>query len=338
MKKNLIYLLVFLVLLAVAGYLLMEQEGKSTLKRTQKYDFTITDTASIDRIEISDKKPSSVNLVRTKTGWKVNGEAPARKDAMETLLMTFYRMEMRNFLPDNLKETAIKRMAVYGKKVQVYKNGKLFRTFYVGTEAQDEMATYMMIEGADAPYAVHIPGFNGYLSSRFFTDSSLWRSRRIFSLRDNRIRKVEMLYPEDPGNSFSVNRFSSDSLYVQKVASGQVLQNLNYVNVRLYLGVFDKLSYEGAIVETDPIWARRDSLLASTPVFELTVTDIEGNRKTLSGYHIVAPPESYDTNPETNMYDPDRLHGFIDNKQMVLLQFFGLQSALIRPDFFTQKP
>jgi hypothetical protein len=338
MKKNLIYLVVFIALLAVAGYLLLQQEGKSTLQRTQKYDFTIADTAAVDRIEISDKKPSSVNLVRTKQGWMVDGEYPVRQDAMETLLMTLNRMEMRNFLPEKLKETAIRRMAVHGKKVQVYKNGTLFRTFYVGTESQDEMATYMMIEGSDAPYAVHIPGFNGYLSSRFFTDNSLWRSRRIFGLRDNRIRKVELLYPEDPAQSFSVNRFSADSLYVQRVATGEVLKNLNYVNVRLYLGVFDKLSYEGAILETDPIWARRDSLLASTPVFELSVTDIEGNRKTLSGYHIVAPPETYDTNPETNMYDPDRLHGFIDNKQMVLLQFFGLQSALIRPSFFTQKP
>ncbi len=334
MKKNLLYLLVFVVLLALAGYLILDKEGKSTLERTQNYDFTISDTASVDKIVISDKKPSSVTLTRENGGWVVNNSGRARKDAINTLLLTFYRMEMRNFLPDRMKETALKRMAVYGKKVEVYKNGVPFKTFYVGTESQDEMATYMMIEGSDAPYAVHIPGFNGYLSSRFFADASLWRSREIFSIPANRIRKVELLYPKDPAQSFSVNRFSADSLYVLKTASNQVMQSVNRVNVKLYLGIFDKLSYEGAIVETDPIWGRRDSLLASTPVFTLTVTDTEGERKTLSGYHIVAPPENFDTNPETSMYDPDRLHGFIDNKRMVLLQYYGLKSALIRPDFF----
>ncbi len=336
MKKNLIYLLVFAVLLAVTGYLVMQREGKSTIERSQKYDFTISDTAAVDKIIISDKRPSKVTLTRGENGWLVNGEGNARKDAMETLLMTFYHMEMRNFLPERMKQTAIKRMAVYGKKVEVYQNGALFKTFFVGTESQDEMATYMMIEGSDAPYAVSIPGFNGYLSTRFFTDASLWRSRTIFGLPVNRIRSVEILYPRDPANSFSVVRFSDDSTYVKKVASGNVLRNVNMVNVKLFLSGFEKLSYEGAIVPTDPIYARRDSLLASTPAFVISATDTEGNSKKLSAYYIKADEEMTNEAGVPLQFDPDRLHAFIDNDRMVLVQYFGLQNVLLRPEFFQQ--
>lgn len=334
MKKNVVYLIVFAVLLAVAGYLVMDREGKSTIERTQKYDFTIADTAAVDKIIISDKTPATVTLVRTKGGWQVDGQGDARKDAIETLLTTLNRMEMRNFLPERMKQTAIKRMAVYGKKVQVFKNGDLFKTFYVGTEAQDEMATYMMIEGSDAPYAVAIPGFNGFLSSRFFTSAELWRSRTIFNLPTNKIRKVEVLYPEDPSVSFSVTRFSDDSTFVTEVATGNVLNRVNKVNTKLFLSGFEKLSYEGAIVSTDGIYARRDSLLNSTPAFVIIVTDTEGKNKKLTAYHIKAEEERRDALGDPMKYDPDRLHAFINNDRMVLVQYFGLQNALLRPEFF----
>jgi hypothetical protein len=338
MKKNVVYLVVFIILLAVAGYLLMQREGKSTLKRTQNYDFTIKDTAAVDKIIISDKRPSKVTLTRTKRGWMVDGESLARRDAIQTLLLTLNRMEMRNFLPERLKETAIKRMAVHGKKVEVFKNGEPFKTFYVGTESQDEMATYMMIEGSDAPYAVSIPGFNGFLSTRFFANGDLWRSRTIFATPSSRIRKLEVLYPEDPKVSFEVNRFSADSLYIKRVASGEIMQPVNKVNLKLFLSTFEKLSYEGAIVSTDAIYAKRDSLLASTPAFVISLTDTEGSEKTLTAFHIKAAPEMAGEDGLPLDYDPDRLHAFINKEKMVLVQYYGLRNALIVPEFFQLAP
>ncbi|HCQ17100.1 MAG: hypothetical protein CMI36_16075 [Owenweeksia sp.] len=336
MKKNLIYLLVFIVLLVVAGWLLTRnnREGTLGLEGNERYAFAIKDTGDVDKIIIKDKTPSEIILKRDDHHWTVNGSGRAREDAIEILLETLYRMEMRNFIPERMQPTVIKRMAVRGKEVQIYKNGKLAKTFYVGTEAHDEMATYMLIKGSDQPFAVHIPGFNGFLSTRFFTQEHLWRSRTIVSARPGIIRSIEMTYPDSSSQSFELNVFSPDSVYIKSLQSGEVMRNRDRVKTNLFLNSFRNLTYEGLIIPSDPIYSRKDSLLASNPVFRLKLTDIDGKVTTLSGYRIKGPEESLNPELEPQQFDPDRLHGFINDDKMVLLQYFGLNPILKPKDYF----
>lgn len=327
-NKNIIYLLVLVVLVAVAAWLLSSRNDSGTLERKMDYEFTIKDTAAIDKIVLSDKSPSTVTLTREGRYWMVNGEYRARRDAINTLLETLNRMEMRNFIEERMKQTVIKRMSVYGKEVKVYKDGELFKTFYVGTETHDELGTYMMIKGADAPYAVHIPGFNGFLSTRFFVDPVLWRSRDIVTMDSRDIREVQTVYPDSMEASFKITVHSPDSLYLTSLKTGQVVPGVNRVKMRVYLAAISQMKYEGAILPTDPISLRRDSLLASTPVFYITVKDKKDNTTRVEGFKIKGPEQVMDPTLEAPEYDPDRLHGFIDRERMVLLQYYGLQNVL----------
>lgn len=332
--KNLIYLLVLIVLLGVAGWLITNRNQSGTIERTTDYQFTIEDTAAVDKIIIEDKSPGKVTLTRSDDGWMVDGEYPARKDAIEVLLTTLNRMQMRNFIPERMQPTVIKRMAVFGKEVQVYQNGKLTRHFYVGTESQDEMATYMMIKGSDQPFAVYIPGFNGFLSTRFFSSPYLWRSRDVTRINPRNIKEVRMVYPDSSAASFLLEVFSPDSLYIRSLRSGEVLRHVDMVKARLFLAALGNVKYEGAIIPSDPIWPRRDSLLASTPVFSLDVKDIDGYTVNLKGYRIKGAPETFDPELPASEFDPDRMHGFINEEQMVLLQYYGLRKVLHSLDYF----
>lgn len=336
MKKNFLYLGLLLALIFIAAYLTQSKEGDSTLDRKMDYSFTIKDTAQIDRIVITDKKPSKIDLKKVGNHWIVNGGPKARQDAIDVLMLTFYRMEMRNFLQEKMKDPVYKRMSVYGKEVKIYGKGKLMKHIYIGTETPDEMATYMMIKNADAPYAVHIPGFNGFLSSRFFTQEELWRSREIFSLAQDQISEVEMIYPSAPNESFKIRAFNRDSLTVSSLDGKTIVRNVNTMNVQMYLNSFKTVSYEGAIVPSDPIWARKDSLLASQPVFRLAVKDKTGQTKTLIGYAIKPPTESFDPEVPLPDKDPDRLHAFINEKDMVLVQYYGLQNILQPLEYFKE--
>ncbi len=335
-NKNLIYLVVLVVLLAVAGWLLSSQPTDSTLERTQDYSFTIEDTAAIDKIIIKDKTPAEITLTREKNRWMVDGEFKARDEAVNTLLETLHRMQMRNFLAENIKPTVIKRMTVFGKEVQIFKNGLLFKTIYVGTETHDEMATYMMIKGSDAPYAVYIPGFNGYLSSRFFTQSHLWRSRDVALMKAGEIKEVEMVYPDSSASSFKISVFNRDSLFVTQSSTGKVLRKVNQVKVKLFLAALSKLKYEGAILATEPISRKRDSLLASTPVFYLQYKNMDGKATRLEGYKIKGPAESFDPERDAPEYDLDRMHGFINQDRMVLLQYHGMRGVFKSVNYFTK--
>lgn len=139
-----------------------------------------------------------------------------------------------------------------------------------------------------------------------------------------------MVYPDSSASSFKIQMFSPDSIFVTQLSTGKVLRNVNMVKTRLYIGAAARMKYEGAILPTDPIFARRDSLLASTPVFEVTVKDTNGKTTTLEGYHIKAMEGMINDAGVEHKYDPDRMHGFINKQEMVLLQYAGL-IEIIKP-------
>lgn len=328
MKRNLLYLLVFLILLAVAGYLLSEDAQTTTLQGPENYNFAIKDTASITKIVISDKSPSSATIKRSGKSWVLEGGHHVRRDAIEVLLETFYRMEMKNFIPQRMVPEVERQLAVYGKKVEVYEGERLAKVLYVGLPTPSEMGTYMKLESGDLPYAVHIPGFNGFLNTRFISEPYLWRSRDLVRMNARDIKEVEMIYPDSVNASFKLRVFSPDSMYLVSVENNEVMENLSPVKAQLFLAACAKLKYEGEIIPSDPIFARRDSLLASTPMFTLKVRSLAGDETKVSGYRIVAAPETIDYNDPNSFFDPDRLHGFINDDRMVLLQFYGLRNVL----------
>jgi len=334
MKKNLIYLVTFIVLLAVAGWLISENTGSNTLQGPENYSFSVKDTAAVSKIVLSDKTPARTVLTRDSRGWLVDGEYPARPDAIEIILETMYRMEMRNFVTKRLKPEVLKHLEVFGKKVEVYQNGELAKTIIVGLPTHDEMATWMMIEGADSPYAVHIPGFNGFLSSRFFTETYLWKRRDLVRIDPRNIKEVVVLFPDSLAASYTLRVFSPDSIYFLRASDGKVMPNVSMAKARMFLGAFQNLSYEGEIIPSDPIFARRDSLKSSTPVFSFMVKDIDGQQTSFKGFKIKAQAQTVDFNDPNTFYDPDRLHGFINNDRMVLLQYYGLRKVIKPLSYF----
>lgn len=314
--------------MVVAGYLLSQNTNNSTLEGPENYAFAIKDTASITKIVISDKSPSEASLTRTSDGWMLSGGQAARRDAIEVLMETLYRMEMKNFLPQRMVPEVERQLSVYGKKVQIYQNDRLTRVFYVGLPTPSEMGTYMKIEGGDLPYAVHIPGFNGFLNTRFITEPYLWRARDLVRINARNIKEVEMIYPDSLSESFKIRVFSPDSIYMLDAEQNVLEEDFSTIKGQLYLAACAKLKYEGEIIPSDPIFSRKDSLLASTPLFTLKVRSTGGEETKISGYRIKAAPETIDYDDPSSFYDPDRMHGFINDERMVLLQFYGLRNVL----------
>ena len=333
-RTTLLYAALILVLAMLSVWLMTDRDTGSTLEDLkEEYRFYIEDTAAIDKIVMYDKSPARVELTRTDNGWLVDGKHPARDDAIETLLQTLNRMQMRNFIEERMKETVIKRMSVYGKTVEIYANGELVRSFIVGTDTQDEMGTYMMIKGASAPYAVHIPGFNGFLSTRFFTESWLWYKRIITDFDPQEITSVQMTYPDSMHYSFQLDIKDSENFQLSRVITGDLV-TANPARVKPFLVAVSNMRYEGAIIPSDPIYERKDSLLASTPVFELTV-NTSSETVNLKAYRIKGPAESFDPEGEAPEFDPDRLHAIINNDRMILVQYYGLRRVLVSADYLS---
>jgi hypothetical protein len=326
-------LALILVICSLVGYGLYRYTlSLGTDHREQNYDFAYTDTAAVDRIVIWDKTPDTVVLTREKSGWMVNGAYAARPDAVEVILETLHRMALRNFPQKSALPAIVEAMATYGKEVTVYANGEEVKHFYVGTETPDMLGTYMMLHGADQPYAVYIPGFNGYLSSRFFTREDLWRDRTVFGVDHREVREVRMRYFDSTAASVALTRGSDGSYAVYPLlangSKGAPLANPRDLSVQAAFAAFRTLMYEGMIIPTDKIFSKQDSLRKSQPAFELYLRSKDQDW-TLTAYHVPGDPEAvpYEGAPASR-FDPDRFYAFLSDGRFVLIQRHGFQSAL----------
>ncbi|MAQ69536.1 MAG: hypothetical protein CMD23_00380 [Flavobacteriales bacterium] len=181
MKKILSYIFIIISLILLIFFGIRKNKNTSTL-RDDKRDFSISDTLSIDKIIIENRSLEKLILQRNRqqTEWSLNDTLIANPYSINLLLKTIKEMQIKQPIARSALENVIKRMAIQNTKVDFFKNNKKIKTIYIGGETADQLGTFMMIEGATEPYIVHIPGFNGYLSSRFSCKEQLWRSKKIF--------------------------------------------------------------------------------------------------------------------------------------------------------------
>ncbi len=332
-RKNLILLAIVGVLIVTAYYFISSEGGGM---RQDLRDFSIKDTASVTRIVIKDKTPAQVELIKIDGRWKVDGKYNARPDVMNVLLTTLYRQEMRNFTPEAAKERVIKELSVYGVEVQVYNGDKEIKRFYVGGNAPDLMGTYMMIHNATDPYVVHIEGFNGFLNTRYFTQGYQWRDRLVVDHEDNEIVKVEMNYTYNPEESFVMERSGKEDFKV--FSKSGVAIDFDSAAVRGYLEDWRILRYEGMVVENDPAWKRRDSILASIPVFEIKVTTRSGEVSTIKGYRKDGRVDHSENDGRPEEFDRDRMYAVINNENFVVIQFYVFDKITRPISYFETDP
>ena len=330
MKKNLPYLALLFVLSALAIVFWQRSQKRQAMGGIEEawYQFGVEDTSAVDRIILRDKTPREIELLRTPTGWQLNKRA-VRSDAIEVLLETLKRMEMRNFVPGNSEEEILRRMSTYGKEVEVYAKGKKVAHFLVGTDTPDYLGTYMLNEGADLPFAVHIPGFNGYLSLRFITDEVLWYDRQLIEHPFTQWSDFRMKYQEPSLPQVHLTQDESGKWLEWKTFEGDEVNAGTQENVlRTYLQQLQLAKYEGAIVESDKIFSRKDSLLAHPSFWQIQWTLQSGESHWLKAYRIKAAPDAASSDGTPLEYDPDRMHGVYDDGRMVLLQFYGLRNIM----------
>ena len=314
MKKNAIYFLVLVALISIA-YFLMNRNDGSTIKK-QIRDFAIADTASIDKIFMAKRTGGSILLEKEVSGkWNLNGKYPARFDAVEQILMAMKRVAVHSPVPKSSMHSVMKNLATDAIKVEFYSKGKLDKTIYVGTSTKDFTGTYMLIEGSEVPFITHIPGWEGYLTVRFFLNEQEWRDRAILTLNPTEIQSVKLDYADDKSKNFEmVNNLGTFNIVGEEAKSDPK-------KCAMYASFFSKFSIEG--FENDNI--KKDSTLNLQPITTLIVTMKNGKKHTLKVFDksIELPEDAVDHDFE-GLKDQDRKYlYYVENKDFVLIQEFG---------------
>jgi len=343
MKKNRIVILLISLLVAIIVISLVSNRY-STLKEKET-DFAVRDTASVTRIFIADKKENSVLLERNSSGWELNNQFVANTKVVDFLLSTMKRLRVKSPVPLSVRNGVISRLASNGIKVEVYqevyrinlfnkykffKHEKLTKVFYVGDATQDNMGTYMLIEGADNPYIAFIPGFRGFLFSRFSPKPDDWKSHVVFNTKLADIKSVSLQFFEDPQNSFKVDVVDANGNYkVTALQSGEVLESYDTLKLLNYLTSFRDLRYETRMNSlVTPM--KLDSIVNSPPIYELTLVDRLDDTTRVPMFKKHSMPESIANAYEMLVpIDHDRFYALInDGNDFVLMQYYVFDRVL----------
>lgn len=339
MKKNKLSLILTIILIVIAGLLIWNNRFLSTLRGTSA-DFSVWDTASITKLYLADRLDHESLLERHPDGWTVN-DFKAHDEKVNQLLNTLYKIHVRMPVSVASHDNIIKQLAVSSTKVEIYQivprinlfnKVKLFprekctRVFYVGDATMDSNGTFMLKEGSDQPYIVYIPGFRGYISTRFAANPDEWRDHVIFqeSLAD--IQTLTMEFGGDPMRGFKVDNVGKHQYQLTRLGDNQDLpfDTLKVINL---LSSFSDLRYE-ELLSNKTAQERMDSIRQSPFLYKITLENKQGEVKSLKAYQ--KKVQSVFDIPETEWIDDeDRMYAFIDNdKDLVLIQYYIFDKIL----------
>lgn len=216
MKKNLILTLILVLLGAGAWWLL--NTDRSASGNLQERSFFIEDPEQISKIFIAHRTDNyQVTLERKGEHWIMDGNAErkVRPGVINFFLDAVKRQRVKFQVPNAQIKFVVDMLTKSGIKMMFYdKEGKNFKTFYVGMPTKEEDATYMIMEGSDVPYAVEIPGIPANLRERYDLVGDEWRDRSLFSEKPEQIDSLTIEYPLKKSDSFVLSRASDGSYNV----------------------------------------------------------------------------------------------------------------------------
>lgn len=324
-KKNLILYVIFGIVIIVSIILFFKNQ-KSTLKKELR-DFAYEDTASINKIFLADKNNNTILLERlSNKNWRVNNKFIARSDAINNLLDAIASVQVKSPVPKSAFETVTKHLATRSVKVEIYAHNKKVKTYYVGPSTPDNLGTYMILEKSSVPFITHKPGFNGYLTVRYFVNEQEWRDVRLFPISINSFYSLNLNYPENPESSYII---------IRKSAKEYQLLNHNGLPMTKFDTLLAKEIVLSVIKSKVDIWAidmpqtRIDSLKNASPLAKLTVKTINGDKYTLNLYRMPNIKSYVDNSGKVMQFDPDIMYGIYNDNTPALCQYFTFDPILI---------
>lgn len=346
MKKNRLAIILTSLLIVIAAVLLWNNRYLSTL-RGDAYDFTVRDTASVTRLFFADKSGNQVLLSRTAEGWKVNEKYDAQPTMVNNILYTLDKMRIKMPVSLASHDNVITRMAGTNTKVEIYQivprinlfnkiklfpHEKLTKVFFIGDVTQDNNGTYVLKEGADKAYIVHLHGFRGFISSRFSANQEDWRDHKIISENINNIASLKLEFNNDPGNSFLLNT-NGDYQYEMKHLNDGSNVDIDTIRVLNLLTSFSDVRFEAFL--SDISQERRDSIINSPYLERLTLTTKDGKQEVIRTYTMRINASAFGFTEDDWDDDPDHKYAYIENNdELVMIQDFAFGKILKPAEYY----
>ena len=317
LKKQLLYLILIIFMAVLIWFL--SNDTKSTI--SVENNFSISDTASVSKIFIADRNGTTITLNRNGKNWVVNNKYGVSKIAIKTILKTINQIRIQRPVPKKKLDNVIKRLATQGVKIEIYTNKETpNKTYTIGGATQNSLGNYMLLDGSETPFIVHIPYHNGYISPWYGIQENKisekeWRKKDVFTLKAEDIAKITLNHIQHPKNSFTL---TTGPMILLNNLGNEV--SFNQQNTLQLLNAFKFL-------ECDTYKDKKEKIEFATPLHELIV-----NNDTLRTYAI---PGKLINGKEDN-FTVQLMYATLNNGELLLIQDFVFNKVLITIDQLQQ--
>lgn len=282
-RQKSLFLLLFILAAATVFIYLKRQKG-SIPERLK--EFAVKDTSEITRIFLADLKGNKVALTRSGSGWLVNDSFPSNPGRIELLLDVISNVEVKSPVPLVARDEVIRSLASEHVKIEIYKGKRMVKAYFVGKETKDGFGTYMALDNKQKePFIMFLPGFNGYLTVRYFAEAEDWRSKAVFNYNPAEdIREVAVIYSDTPSNSFILTYDGKEHFKLNSPVDASLLPfSADTLLMKKFLLAFRDVQFVDNA--NDLPLRMKDSLFLSKPVVQVTVTNTEKVKNNLKLYY-----------------------------------------------------
>ena len=298
-------------------YLLFDYNKKTALKNEK--EFAIENTEDINKVFLSDRKGNNIILSKTNNNWIINDKYDVRDDAIKTLLSTIEQIEIQRPVSNTSFNNVIKQLATTGVKVEIYYHNNV-KVYTVGSSTPDHLGTYMLMDDAENPYIVHIPGFNGFLSPRYGIQGyelniNNWRDNSIFKINSEEIQEISLLNYNEQEKSFLIQKeplrlINNDSISIKYNINKTVEYFNNFSNIECE-------KYKGFEID----------ISSEKLLFKLNIKH-QGKTDLLEAYSFSK------TNKNSNNSKPnvERMYAKLNNGEYMLIQNYVFNKVFISID------
>ena len=326
MKKNVLYTILVIVLVAIAVIFYLHDE-KSTLLPGSS-DFALNETEKVDSIFLQ-QDSLQVTLVKKKGKWTLDGVIPIRKKAIAHFFNVLTALQVEAPATKETKEEIIDLVHQNPVYVEIYSNGNVIKDYLVEDSKYKKGATYMMMKGKSTPFLMSIPGFEGDIANLYNVEPSYWRDRTIFSYSAIDIGSVKVIYPSGSKSSFKLN-YNDEGFRLIDLDQNRELKSVRNDRASRYYSYFSDIRYERIFSDQRLL----DSLKQGEPFCKLAVKDKNDNQLTLETYRKPSSGQK-DAFGQKSNYDLNHLYGIYSKfDEILLIKYTEIDPLFKEIDYF----
>jgi hypothetical protein len=337
MKNTLIYLGIFLALLALSVFLIFNNQEPN---EEEQRSFQTPKIQELTKVKLKDRQ-GNVTLLSLKDGdWLINEKFLVNKVTLNDLFYALEHMESAYPAPSVAIDNVLTQMIGNSTKVSLYKNGKEqpFKVFNVGGPNHEQNGCYMIMEvngkPADPPYVVKLPGFSGYITYRFSAIQNFWIGTQFTKLLAEEIKSISLsFFQEDKDQSFVLDQDRSGYFMQQ----GEQRFNQESLNMDMLDGLYSAfmdLSFE-RYIDSIPM---QDSVMKNMHYADLKLQLTEGQERKISLYFKPYPEQEnlpLDENGNPLTIDASKLYAFDHASQSFFTaQYFTFGKLFVKANQF----